>query len=352
MRCLHHLQTRSDTLKNIEELKRYFKGIWMSHALNKRERIEEVELLLQNSRQGLSIFDLAEKLQCHHTTIHRYLNDIETYRNLIEVSRGHYRLDPADTLSNVRLRPAEALTIYIALRRFIRQTSKAPDFMINAIQKVVPALQRPDLVDQLTRSNEQLRVERSASREFTQIWDTLLRGWLENIVVHIHYRKARAREVEAYDIEPYLFEPMALGDGVYVIVWSHRRKELRTLKLDRIERATLTTQRFEKPQLDVNELLKRAWGIWTGEDHLKHVQLIFKPAVARRLMESVYLPTETKALLPDGSLLWTAEVNGLLEILSWVRGWGDEVQVVSPPELRDKIIEDLRNTLAMYEEAY
>jgi predicted DNA-binding transcriptional regulator YafY len=321
----------------------------MGHALNKRERIEEVELLLQNSREGLTIFELAGKLHCHPSTAHRYLEEIRGFRDLIPVRHGHYRLDPSEALSNVRLRPAEAMTIYLALRRFIRQTSKAPDFMISAIQKIVPALQRPDLVEQLTRSNEQLRVERSATREFTRIWETLLRGWLENVVVHIHYRKARANVVDEYDIEPYLFEPMALGDGVYLIAWSHRRSALRILKLDRIERAMLTTQRFEKPAINVNDLLKWAWGIWVGDDDLKQVELIFKPAVARRLMESIFLPTETKTLLPDGSLRWTAEVNGLLEILSWVRGWGDEVKVIAPVELREKVIEDLRSTLALYE---
>lgn len=321
----------------------------MGHALNKRERIEEVELLLQNSRDGLTIFELAEKLECHPSTAHRYLVEIRSFRELITVRRGHYRLDPAETLSNVRLRPAEALTIYLALRRFIRQTNKAPDFMINAIQKIIPALQRPDLVEQLALSNQQLRNERGADNDFAKIWDTLIQGWLENIVVHIHYRKARANEVDKYDIEPYLFEPMPLGDGVYLIAWSHRRRALRTLKVDRIERAMLTTRRFEKPFLDINSLLRRAWGIWYGDDELTRVELIFKPTVARRLMESVFLPTETKTLLPDGSLQWTAEVNGLLEILSWVRSWGDEVKVIAPDELRNKVLEDLRSTLALYE---
>src|SRR5690606_15651235 len=132
-------------------------------------------------------------------------------------------------------------TMYLALRRFIRQTSKAPDFMISATQKIVPALQRPDLIDQLTRSNEQLRIERGATREFTAIWETLIQGWLENIVVHIHYRKARSNDIDEHDIEPYLFEPMTVGDGVYLIAVSRQRDALRTFKLDRIERAMLTT---------------------------------------------------------------------------------------------------------------
>jgi proteasome accessory factor B len=324
--------------------------LFMSHAQSKRENIEEAELLLQNSRDGLTIFELAEQIGCHHTTVHRYLKEIEQHRTLISPQYGHYRLDPSESLSNVRLRPAEALTMYLALRRFIRQTSKAPDFMISAIQKLVPALQRPDLVEHLTRSNELLRIDRSATHHYADIWETLVRGWLEGYVVRMQYRKARSPDTDIHDIEPYLFEPMSLGDGVYIIAWSRQRNALRTFKPDRVERAMLTTQRFDKPSIDVNELLKTAWGIWYGDDDLHQVELIFKPQVARRLMESIFLPTEHKQLLADGSLRWTAQVNGLLEILSWVRGWGDEVIVINPPQLREQIIADLRSALAQYEE--
>jgi proteasome accessory factor B len=320
----------------------------MSHAVSKRERLEAAEILLQSSRQGLTVFDLSKALNCHFTTAHRYLAEIGETHTLIEETRGHYRLDPAEALNNVRMRPAEALTIYLALRRFIRQTSKAPDFMISAIQKVVPALQRPDLIDALTDSNTMLRSERSAHAGFTQIWDTLIQAWLENTLVHIHYRKAGADDAEEHDIEPYLFEPVPTSDGVYVIAWSRQRQALRTFKVDRIERATLSLQPFEKPSLDVVDLLQCAWGIWYGETPTA-IELIFAPAVARRLLESVYLPTETKELLADGSLRWSAQVSGLLEILPWVRGWGPNVRVVEPAALRDQVVHDLRAALAVYE---
>jgi proteasome accessory factor B len=320
----------------------------MSHAVSKRERLEAAEMLLQSSREGLTVFDLSKALNCHFSTAHRYLDEIRQTHTLIEEARGHYRLDPAQALNKVRMHPAEALTIYLALRRFIRQTSKAPDFMISAIQKVVPALQRPDLIDALTDSNTMLRSERSAHAGFTRIWETLIQAWLENRLVHIHYRKAGADEAEEHDIEPYLFEPVPTSDGVYVIAWSRQRQALRTFKVDRIERATLTLQPFEKPLLDVVDLLQCAWGIWYGETPT-HIELIFMPAVARRLLESVYLPTETKELLPDGSLRWRAQVSGLLEILSWVRGWGPNVRVVEPAALRNQVVHDLRAALAVYE---
>jgi AraC-like DNA-binding protein len=116
----------------------------LRYGLKRAEARAQVGLLLEASTTGVSVFDVAKALGCHHTTAHRIFQDIELERQLIETSRGHYRPNSSETVRHVRLHPAEALTIYLALRRFIRQTSKAPNFMISALQKIIPALRRPD----------------------------------------------------------------------------------------------------------------------------------------------------------------------------------------------------------------
>lgn len=322
----------------------------MGHAENKREALEQTELLLQFAPEGVTIYDIATQLDCDPSTAHRYLREIERYRELIQVSRGHYRLDPSQSLRNVRLHPAEALSIYIALRRLIRQTSKAPDFMVTAIQTIAPALQRPDLVEMLHQSNIQLQTERKMSAKDTGVWKTLVQGWLENCVVRIRYQKSRETELTEHAIEPYWFEPAPLSDGTYVIAWSRTRNHLRTFKPDRIHQAILTSTPFEKQShLDLLELLRHAWGIWYGEEPTR-IELLFVPEVAGRVMETIYHPTERKVIQNDGSLYWTAELGGTREVLSWIRGWGYEVKVLAPESLRQEIIADLRKTMALYEE--
>ena len=322
----------------------------MGHAETKRERMDEVELLLQFTRIGLSKREIAEEVGCDVSTVHRYLQDISKRRSLIETEYSRYRLDPTESLSNVRLYPTEALSIYLAMRRFIRQTSHAPDFMISAIQKIAPALQRPDLVESLVQSANRLQHERSMAAEHTVIWQNILRGWLENIVVRIQYQKLRDDRLVEHEIEPYLFEPMVFGHGTYLIAWSRTRNDLRTFKFDRIMRATLTTQRFEKRlEIDIDRLLEHAWGVWYGVEPTC-VELLFVPEVAPRLLETIFHPTEYKELRPDGSLYWRVEVAGTLEVLSWIRSWGPEVKVLAPDSLRREVIADLRKALAQYEE--
>ncbi len=321
----------------------------MGHAQSKREAKEIAKLFLQRSTAGVTAEELAEHLGCDRATAYRYIEEFKQEGILDKVSRGRYRIDPSEVLSNVRFHPDEALAVYIALRRIIRMTGKAPGFMVTAIQKIIPAIQSEDLVESLLEAVRQLELERPHSEEQTHIWRTLMQGWREKRIVHIEYIKREADQPEPHDIEVYLFEPMVFGDGTYVIAWSHQRNALRTFKPDRIQRAYLTQDEFEQRQhLNVNDLLRHAWGIWYGEA-TKTIELLFAPHVASRVLESQFLPTEEKYLQDDGWLYWRAEVVGWLEILSWVRGWGPNVKVLAPDDLRETIIDDLEKARALYE---
>jgi predicted DNA-binding transcriptional regulator YafY len=323
----------------------------MGLANNKRERLEELETILQFApEEGLSPKELSSRLKCDLATIHRYLAEIEIERTVIQVGRGRYRLDPAESLSNVQLRTGEALSIYLALRRFIRQTSHAPGFMLTALKKVVPAIRKPGLVHTLADSIAELESERQLSEIDTANWNIILRGWLEKIVVRIDYSTAKDAAWHQHEIEPLHFEPAILSDGTYLIAWSRTRNALRTFKLDRIRKARLTTVQFEdRQELDANSLLRHAWGIWYGQD-VQQVTLRFAPQVAARVLETVWHPLERKEMLSDGCVLWSVEIAGTLEIKSWVRGWGPDVEVLAPESLRGEVAGDMRAAAAMYGE--
>ncbi len=319
----------------------------MGHADNKRENLEQTELLLIRSHpQGITKQAISEKLGLDPSTVHRYIVEIESVE---EVTRGKYTIDPKRYTKNVRLSQAEAITIYLALRKFIRQTGKATEFMINAIQKILSLLANEDLKNQLQESTVSLSNERPADKNYTEVWNALLEGWQNQNVVSIDYVKQGSDTPETHDIEPYLFEPQVFGDGLYVLAWSRTRNALRTFKPDRIQHASVRPIRFEKRvNLTLETLLKHSWGIWYGEEPVK-VELLFdKGTVANRVLETTYFPTEEKVLQQDGTLYWSAEVVGTIEILSWIRGWGHGVIVISPSKLREQVINDLKKTIALY----
>jgi len=322
----------------------------MGHAENKRDRLEQTTHMLLTTQEGLRAGEIARYVNCHRSTAQRYLDDIDRAYGLIDMGDGRYRLDPSTYLSEVRLSLSEALSVYLALRRFARQTTHAPNFVISALQKVAPALRHPSLTDQLKQASLELQYDRLASEAHTAVWETMLRGWRENIVIRIDYRKFKNSEPRIHEVEPYLFEPATLSHGTYLIAWSRTRNELRTFKMWRIKRATLTTEKFEKPDnFDFDDLLRTAWGIWYGQGTVK-VELLFSATIASRVKETRWHPSQEIIEQEDGSLLWSVEVAATLELLSWVRGWGSEVEVIGPPEFRRQIIEDARKTMQLYEE--
>jgi proteasome accessory factor B len=50
----------------------------------------------------------------------------------------------------------------------------------------------------------------------------------------------------------------------------------------------------------------------------------------------------------DGSLIWRARVAGSLEVRIWLLGWGADVEVLDPPELRAEVAGELERAAARY----
>lgn len=318
---------------------------------NKQKNLDRVISLLMKHKDGITIQQIAEKLACNPSTVHRYIQELmdEGY-DIEQLGRGYYYLKVTKSQAHILLRPKEALMIYLALRRYIRQTSRAPHFLISALYRIADALQREDLVKMLRESVMYLEKERPMSEQHNSVWEMLIEAWLTGRVIAIEYQKARQNDVDTYVIEPYWFEPAILSDGTYLIAYSHNRADLRTFKTDRIRDVRFLDETYQRPdELGVLTLLKHSWGIWYGQEDIHQVfELRFPPHVANRIMEQVFHPNEEKVLQPDGSVLWRAKLAGELEILSWVRSWGPDVQVLAPEKFKERVIADLRHALNIY----
>jgi predicted DNA-binding transcriptional regulator YafY len=84
----------------------------------------------------------------------------------------------------------------------------------------------------------------------------------------------------------------------------------------------------------MDDLLSSAWGVMYGEEI--PIKLKFSRDVTRRVKESIWHPSQTLKDLPDGSCLLTMHVGSTLEMTPWIRGWGPDVEVLEPLELRNQ----------------
>jgi proteasome accessory factor B len=124
---------------------------------------------------------------------------------------------------------------------------------------------------------------------------------------------------------------------------------MRTFKLERLERAQMLDQTYDIPfGFDPDAYLSTSWGIMHGEAEVE-VVLQFSGAVASRVKESVWHPSQELDDLVDGGCLLTVQVSEPREMMPWIRSWGPEVEVIAPPAIKQAIAADARRASALYE---
>ena len=127
---------------------------------------------------------------------------------------------------------------------------------------------------------------------------------------------------------------------------------LRTYKVERIRSSTLTTDRYQIPDdFDPDRWLAHSWGIWSSDTTATaEVRLRFEASVAPRVREAVWHRSQRLTELSDGRLELSVTVAGIVEIRPWILSWGDGVEVIEPPALRDAVARAVRAAAARYPE--
>ena len=105
--------------------------------------------------------------------------------------------------------------------------------------------------------------------------------------------------------------------GKREIGFDEARGAVRTFKIERILSVEPTTRTFEAPEVGVVEQAGRAWDIIADQAEVE-VVLRFGPAVASRVAEATWHPSQRLEPEGDGSLVWRAIVPGTVEIRFWI----------------------------------
>ena len=94
--------------------------------------------------------------------------------------------------------------------------------------------------------------------------------------------------------------------------------------------------------------LGNAWNIMPGAGPDDQVVLKFSSMVARNVAEVAWHRTQRLEWLDDGSLRFHVRVSGLNEIVWWILGYGDQVEILRPAKLRKLVAQRVRNLSELY----
>lgn len=326
-------------------------------------RLDRLRELLERHPRGLSLYELADALRVTPRSMRRYLKEIEREYELEPVrTQGSpqllWRIRSSEIPRKVELRRTQAYALLAARRLFEPMRGSALFEEIDlAVTKLLAFAQRPGrgpnagLAD--ARLEDRFLYLPYAPKNYaekTEELDDLFQAVSDLRPLSLAYRSAGKQGEERITIHPYAL--VLHRDSIYCVGRHLEKSEIRTFVLDRMrDTRCAVTERFElPPDFDVNEYFQGEFGIW--KDPRRHKVVIdFDARGAEYIRMRRVHATQKLQSIAGGGIRLTMTVGNLTNVVSWVLEWGARACVVEPPELVERVREELERALAGYEKA-
>jgi proteasome accessory factor B len=315
-------------------------------------RLLRVVAVLRAHADGIRPGEIARRIDVSPRTVYRDLKALEQEVGVAVWSEGGlWGVVGDEFLPPLKLTLSEAMAVVLSARLMVRYADKYDPDLASAFEKLEEVLP-PALAEHVDRTLDVLS-RHPRDEVFSRHVHLLTRAWAERRVVTLDYDPAKygkGAERRRATVRPHLIEPSLQTHALYLIGWDETREAVRTFKIERIRDVALTPRTFEPREAGaIEEMFRRAWDIIADQEEVE-VVLRFAPVVAARVREATWHPSQRVEEEPDGSLIWRGRVAGTIEIRLWILSWGDDVEVLEPPELRTDVAVTHRRALARYGE--
>jgi len=302
--------------------------------MSKYDRLLHLLNLLR-SRHFLKASDLAKECEVSERTI---------YRDIISLSSANipiYFDDGYKLLTDAFLPPLNfSLEEYLLLKLGLNSSPMSGNTPLGKSAKRVlakiDASLSPEMKNRMGDLCDPLRINLKTTGDFTKlglIFNLVEQSILSKRIVGLDYESLESGK-SSREVDPYAL--VFKRHSWYLLGFCHNREEMRTFRLNRIKKVTLTDRNFEKnSDFSVEEFFKDSWDLYQGKP--TEVKLRFFGKAAKVIESGPHHPSEIVTKDKDSSLLYTVKVKGTEEISRWILGFGELVEVLEPQELRENI---------------
>jgi len=195
--------------------------------------------------------------------------------------------------------------------------------------------------------SKRIRVLPVAAKKYrSEYFQTISQALLTRRRLQIHYYSRPQDDVSVRDISPQRL--VYYRDNWYLDSWCHWREALRSFSVDAIKRVEIlqqTTKNIDELYLD--QELASGYGIFSGADTRQAV-LRFSPRIARWVSRELWHPQQQSHYDDSGYNILQIPYSQDTELLMDILKYGAEVEVLEPPDLRQKIIDHIEAMRILY----
>ena len=165
-------------------------------------------------------------------------------------------------------------------------------------------------------------------------------------VLLITYKDFKTSEAYSFNFHPYFLKQF---NNRWFVLGRHNEYEKSewNLALDRIISIEETTMAYLKTSIDWEEYFDDFIGVTKGEGEIQEIELLFSPGLSPYIKTKPIHSSQISKEIEEG-LLVKIKVIPNYELEQLLLSYGENVQVVSPVYIREKIIQRLQQNLKQY----
>jgi len=265
-----------------------------------------------------------------------------------KLEKGYYYDDPNYTISKISLNEQDEEAIKFAVNTLdqFKGINVFKDFQF-AIEKIADRINLSEKLEDAS-IDKYMEFDQIPVVKGSEYLPNLLEAIKKKKKVQLIYRKFDdGAEEKTYQINPYLLKEFK--HRWYLIGYDCEANYFKTYALDRIEDVSLTQEKYKLDSyFDADKFFKNCYGITAFDEDPVEVKLSFTPFQAKYVLSmplhhSQKIISETKDEI----------VLSIYVILTWelvmdILGMGNNVKVLSPVNLKNKVKEILEESLKNY----
>jgi len=314
--------------------------------------------LTNNLRAFPNIYFIQQKLEeqldvsVAIPTIHK---DMQQMRQIYQApiafdnyKKGYHYTEKGFSINKFPLTQTEmqALGYSVALLNQLKGTQLFTQFQ-NAITKITEGYWYQKLAQNNENELNFLQIEEPLNYLPLQYWQICLEAIINLQTLQLSYQSFQQNVSKNYLVSPYLLKEYR--NRWYLIAYSHLKKQVITLALDRVQAIQPGTEAyFYDTQFNAQAFFQYSIGITQVHTQTPQtVVLLFTPHQAAYII-SQPLHASQQVKHTDRGVEVTLTVYLTVELKMAILGYGNQVKVLQPPEL----VNDIKATINQMQEQY
>lgn len=317
-------------------------------SFSKAQELLKLAQLATSRHRGVSLPDIAEEFGVNQRTAQRMVRALEnTFPNVVvkadDDRRRWWKLRDTSMIGMQGIYDRELVALEMSIRRAEREGAHSEVEALQALRgRLMATMPSSHARRAEVDAEAMLEAQGYACRPGPKIkippaiTGAIAAALKAPFSLAIRYQGKQDDEPRDRIIEPY---GVLLGTRHYLIARdADSGPGFRRFRLDRITDAQITGQSFVRDKdFDLDAYAAQSFGSYYSDAEFGHVVWRFSPAAAATAREFLFHPGQIMTDDADGGLIVKFVASGWVEMAWHLYQWGQEVEVLEPPELREMV---------------